>query len=403
MRKLYVLFFLVISIGLLSAQTQRTVKPSVVDPASGAPDYNHYIYLPDSSPKNEKLFLFFPGTNAVPFNYRLVLEHAASLGYHSIGLCYPNTSAINSICGRTTDTTCHSRARLEVFDGKDRNDSISVDSVNSIRTRTLNLLKYLDNNFPAEGWSRFYTGDSIVWEHIILSGHSQGGGHAGILSKLHRVERVVMFAAMDWIGLLGRNADWITWAGKTPEDRYYGFTHEQDEKVNFTRQLTTWSNYGMASYGAEVLVDTTSTPFDGSRMLFTRETPANDTSKFHGSMVADPYTPMNGNDPLFADVWTYLIDYKQPITGNSQPVKHDELSVYPNPNEGWFNIELPASFSLDGLNIQVYEITGKLVYSEITQSRKTEVRLDVDASGLYLVRCISQEGILQKRVLVRQQ
>jgi hypothetical protein len=34
-----------------------------------------------------------------------------------------------------------------------------------------------------------------------------------------------MFAAMDWVFVLNRNADWITWSSLTPIERYYGFAH----------------------------------------------------------------------------------------------------------------------------------------------------------------------------------
>ena len=114
------LLFLLFLPTLLFGQTEHMVQPNTADPLSGAPNNNHFIYTNPSVTQKNKLFLFFPGTGAAPFNYREILKHAANLGYHAIGLTYPNSDAINQICLTTTDTTCHSRARLEVFDGIDR-------------------------------------------------------------------------------------------------------------------------------------------------------------------------------------------------------------------------------------------------------------------------------------------
>jgi len=65
-----------------------------VDPLSGIPNYNHYIYN-NKYTKKGKLFLFFVGTGALPYHYREILKLAANIGYHSIGLSYPNDKAIN--------------------------------------------------------------------------------------------------------------------------------------------------------------------------------------------------------------------------------------------------------------------------------------------------------------------
>ena len=110
-----------------------------------------------------------------------------------------------------------------------------MDTNNCIERRTLKLLQYLHNNYPSENWEHYFSGNQINWNKIIVTGHSQGGGHPGIISKIKQVDRVAMFAAMDWITLLNRNADWITWNGPTPTDRYYGFIHQDDELLTLIR------------------------------------------------------------------------------------------------------------------------------------------------------------------------
>jgi hypothetical protein len=84
------------------------------------------------------------------------------MGFHSIGLTFPNSHTINQICLTTTNSTCHSSARMEVFDEIDRHENIQVDEYNFIERRTLKLLVYLDQIFPTEQWGQFFTGNQIL-------------------------------------------------------------------------------------------------------------------------------------------------------------------------------------------------------------------------------------------------
>ncbi|MGY6562628.1 MAG: T9SS type A sorting domain-containing protein [Luteibaculaceae bacterium] len=363
-----------------SAQTLRVVAPNTADPLSGPPNNNHFIYINPSVSQKNKLFLFFPGTFAIPFNYREILKHAANLGYHAIGLTYPNGVAINQICLTTTDTTCHSRARLEIFDGIDRHFDISVDEHNSIARRTRKLLEYLDTNFPAEHWGQFLVGNEVDWSKIILSGHSQGGGHAGIISKIHSVERVVMFAAMDWIGPLNRNADWITWEGETPTEKYFGFTHELDEFVDFNTLQLTWANFGMDNFGALVLTDTIGFPFNNSHQLSTLLVPANDPSKFHGSVVADAYTPMLGSTPVLAPVWTYLIEGNDFTLSVNHNLVQSAIDYFPNP--------VKSVLHINGLeNVSCYFLLYNMQGQVVKKGQLSDNRIDLLSleKGLYLL------------------
>ncbi|MFN3916461.1 MAG: BPSS1187 family protein [Flavobacteriales bacterium] len=366
------------SIVSLSAQTIHTVQPNVADPLSGTPNANHYIYINTSVLPKNKLFLFFPGSGGTPYGYREVLKLAANLGYHSVGLTYPNGVVINSLCAFSADTTCHSRARLEIFDGQDRHNGISVDEYNSIERRTLKLLEYLHQTYPTENWGQYLSGNDILWNKIIVSGHSQGGGHAGIISKIKEVDRVVMFAALDWIPLLNRNADWITWQGATAQHNYYGFIHEQDELINFNHMLTTWTNYGMNTFGPRVLSDTATPPYSDSRRLYTLLTPANDPSKFHNCVVVDMHTPMNGSVPEYLDVWTYLIDSPAQPLGQFEQFDALACTIYPNPTQG----DLFLSGELESLSFTLFDLGGKTLGSG---NWVQPLRLNHLASGLYFL------------------
>lgn len=363
---------------VLFSQTLHIVQPNTADPASGVPSSNHFVYINQTITDKNKLFLFLPGTYAVPYNYREILKHAANLGYHSIGLTYPNDLLINSICALSIDTTCHSRARLEVFDGIDRHIDINVDTNNCIERRTLKLVQYLHINYPSENWGQYFTGNEINWNKIIVSGHSQGGGHAGIISKIKQVDRVAMFAAMDWIPILNRNADWITWNGPTAADKYYGFIHQDDEMVDFNNLQTTWNNYGMNSFGSLILVDSTNEPYSGSHMLFTSETPANDPSKFHGSVVADAYTPINSGLPVFSSVWTYMIEGNSTTVSIDNNLNFESIKAYPNPVSSIISIKCSDCIDYE---YSIYNLQGQKVAFGYLENRSVNVSNLIN--GLY--------------------
>lgn len=382
--KKYILLIIFIP-TLLFGQIEHLVQPSTIDSLSGSPNNYHYIYVNKTQTLKNKLFLFFPGTGAVPFNYKYILKHAANLGYHSIGLTYPNSAAINQICLTTTDTTCHSRARLEVFDGIDRHSEINVDVNNCIERRTFKLLEYLNKAFNDENWGQYFSGNQINWDKIIVSGHSQGGGHAGIISKIEKVDRVVMFAAMDWIALLKRNADWITWNGLTPSDRYYGFTHQYDESVDFNKLQITWDNYGMNSFGSLVLVDSSDFSYQNSHKLYTLLTPANSPDKFHGSVVADFYVPKNLGIPVFAPVWTYMIEGNNALYSVNDKKNSQIINVFPNPVNSILYINCS---NFEHLYCEIYNIQGQNVKKIKALNNKIDLS-DLNA-GIYILNIYSK-------------
>lgn len=390
-------FFLFVAlIGTLltaTAQTEHIVSPSTADPLSGAPNNNHFVYTnPDVAQKN-KLFLFFPGTNGVPIAYRKILKLAANLGYHAIGLTYPNDLAINDLCTGSGDITCHSRARLEVFDGTDRHPDITVDENNCIQRRTQKLLQYLAVTYPSENWGQYMDGNTIQWDKIMVSGHSQGGGHAGIISKLYEVDRVVMFAATDWVANPGRNADWITWDGPTPANKYYGFIHRDDEMVNFLVEQITWQNYGMDDFGALTRTDTATPPYGNSHMLYTELPPDNDPSKFHGSVVADLYTPMDGTTPIFTPVWTHMITHED--TTSLTDIKNNGIAVWPNP--------FTDSFTLNNIpensEVWLYDTLGRRV--DASQNGNHFTLKSTVAAGVYLIQIKNGEKVTVRKLVKR--
>jgi hypothetical protein len=307
-----------------TAWTQRQsifVAPQATDPNITTNLNNHYLSINRGiAPKNQ-LFVFFPGTGGVAFNYLEVNKAAADMGFHAINLTYPNDEAVNTLCGGlNTNLDCYANVRLEIKDGTDRTSLVDVSRPNSIENRLIKLLTYMRDQFPDDGWEQFLLNDTTIkWSKIVVSGHSQGGGHAGIIGRYHPVVRVVMFAAMDFNGRTNSPANWIALPDTTPNassrDKFWGFSHQRDESVNFSLLSTRiWPAYGMDQYGAIANVDVTNPPYGNTHSL----TSNIDCENFHGCIVADARLVRKNGVPIYKPVWEYLLSNTvSPLTLNS--------------------------------------------------------------------------------------
>ena len=323
MRNLFlaVLTFFVLSQFAVAQRQSVLIAPQTTDANITTNLNNHYVSINRAvAPKNQ-LFVFFPGTGGVAFNYLEVNNTAADLGFHAVNLTYPNNEAVNDLCGApNTNLDCYGNVRLETKDGTDRTSLVSVSRPNSIENRLIKLLIYLRNQAPNDNWGQFLINDSTVnWSKIIISGHSQGGGHAGIIGRFHAVVRVVMFAAMDFNGPTNSPANWISVPASTPNastpDKFWAFSHTRDEQVNYTLLSNRiWTAYGMNSFGAIVNIDSSAPPFNNTHSL----TSNLECDNFHGCIVADARLVRQNGVPIFKPVWEYLLsNITAPLSVNS--------------------------------------------------------------------------------------
>ncbi|MFN7829560.1 MAG: BPSS1187 family protein [Acidobacteriota bacterium] len=297
------------------AQRQSSfVLPRETDAQIDTDLEEHYVaYNPSVVPRNQ-LFVFLPGTGAVPRNYQEISNLAADLGYHVVNLNYPNSQAVGTLCGGlNADLDCYGRVRLEIIDGADRTPLVSVNRANSIENRLSRLLLYLHARRPADGWGQYLSPDNgLKWTVMVVGGHSQGGGHAGILGRYRPLSRVIMLAAMDFNTRANALANWIaqpaTTPNATPADRFFGFAHQRDELINYAILSTrAWPAYGMNSYGEIVNVDQTPPPYANSHSLNSNlDIPG---GFFHSGIVADPrLVRQPDGTPVYRPVWEYLLD-----------------------------------------------------------------------------------------------
>ena len=308
---IFTTFVILASLQSVIAQRQSAlVAPQTTDPNITTNLNNHYVSINRGVSSKSQLVVFFPGTGGVGANQREFNHSAADLGFHAINLTYPNDEPVNGLCGGTnTDLDCYGNVRLEIKDGTNRSALVNVNRANSIENRLIKLLIYLHNQVPNDNWSQFLINNSeINWSKLIVSGHSQGGGHAGIIGRYHSVVRVVMFSAMDFSGIRNSPANWIALPETTPNastaSKFWGFSHQRDESVNFT-QLSTrvWPAYGMPPFGKIINVDSSNPPYDNTHSLTTNI----ECSNFHGCVVVDARLVYKNGIPVFKPVWEYLL------------------------------------------------------------------------------------------------
>lgn len=287
------------------------IKPSATD--AGISKYNkkHFVSINTNALSKGKLLVFFPGTDAKPAYYTKILNEAAAMGYHAIGLMYANNAEIYISCFFNKDSTCYEQYRLEKFDGSDKAKRLNVDYTNSIQNRLIKLLVYLQRQHPEQNWQQFLSNKDVDWSKCVIAGHSQGGGHAAFIGQIKAVDRVVIFSSIDWIISSKSSAAWVSKQGMTPKDRIYAFIHTKDEFFKYRNVQKQWQNYGLDSLGKVVNIDVTNPPFDNSHTLITTAKPAlYIMTPYHFLTCVNQFVPQNKKgevDKQFIDAWAYLL------------------------------------------------------------------------------------------------
>jgi len=192
--------------------------------------------------------------------------------------------------------------RRAIVRGGSVDETLTVAADSSIEARIVAALRHLAAARGSEGWGEFSSKQGVVWDKLILIGHSQGAGHAAYLAHEHKVAKVLAVAGpQDYLTELARPAAWLSAPSRTPHDRYRALLHVQDE---YDVKLQIAAN--RALHGAK--------PAEPVR--FDREPP---TQKQAPQILVSerPLAPSNGaaqgqahgslKQLPYAEVWLYLL------------------------------------------------------------------------------------------------
>jgi hypothetical protein len=329
------------------------VNPATTDPAITTFTNVHTHCYDRGGVDSGTLMVFLPGTGGIPFVYQEIVREAARLGQHAIGLTYVNATAVNTLCGLATSGACHEQVRREILEGSDSSTLIDVSRTDSIEHRLIQLLLHLNTQYPLQKWGQYLeNGTNLVWEKIIVAGHSQGGGHAGYIAKQRPVRRAVLFAAMDWWVLGNRPADWVAAPGLTPPEGFFGFGHYDDASVASNKLVRFWEDLGLPAFAPEHLVDHSTPAYDGSHMLMTDIEPAD--TNYHGVMITDLSLPFTNGAPVFASTWRYLLAGPSILPGHT-------ISPAPGGVSVTFDTRPGITYQLQTSTNGTYTNTGPLI------------------------------------------
>lgn len=181
-------------------------------PATGAGATVDQIALRPSAPRGE-LLVFLNGSGGSPRgpvasdprnNFYTVARDA---GLHVLAVSYRSDDPVGRLCPPTSPTrdACYEPTRRAIVTGVPQEGAApelaGIEEHEGVYARIAAALRTLAAGDPDGGWNAFIDdaatepGAAIRWDRVFVSGHSQGGGHAALLGKLHGVARVVMLAA----------------------------------------------------------------------------------------------------------------------------------------------------------------------------------------------------------------
>jgi len=298
-----------------AAQVQlRAIDPELTDPAitpvdppTGLPE-THTAAIDPAVPAGARpglLYVYLPGSGGVPVQYEHIVAHAASIGWHAIGLTYPNWPAIRDLIAGESDPDLPEAIRRERLFGLDLTDAVDVAPPDAVQSRLASLLAYLDGRYPEEGWDRYLDADGLPrWRAIVVAGHSQGAGHAALLTKDFSLGGALLFGGPgDFVTGMGP-APWLTLPSRTPTERMLAFTHIDDPTAAgfFLNQRL----LGLDAFGPLEVVDGKRAGELSSHMLTsTLAVPPRDA---HGAVAVDDRLPLDASgQPVYEPAWAFML------------------------------------------------------------------------------------------------
>lgn len=269
----------------------------------------HLVAVPTRPSALARLWVFLPGSFGLPQRHTALFRFIASCGDWAINLRYPNEWTIKGLSLGHPDPHIHELLRLQILDGKARTDLLPLPPNEGVIHRLEKLVAWLDQQNPDAGWSSFRSeSGQLLWSRIGVAGHSQGGGHAALLGKIHVLHRVVMLSSpSDWLEHEHCPAPWIEQPGLTPTSRYFGFAHALEPSIK--RVVAAWQHLGLERFGPVANADGDG-DFGGSH-CFTTEAPVAE-DRYHASLANDRFAPKTGRRRHAHErVWRYLLGHKE--------------------------------------------------------------------------------------------
>jgi hypothetical protein len=235
---------------------------------------SHFVCRPENVTNlDSKVLLHLVGTFSNPARDFQVAKAACALGFKAIEPAYHNERTATINCqGSTSD--CFEDYRKQITYGENFSafvekysgvgTEILLDTANSIFSRTQNLLNYLQQadtsseegkSFSASWNSALEQFSSKNLTNFILSGHSQGSGHALLLARDFAASRLLQLGGVGDRMNTGTPQnyapDWIlNFANpKTLQSNFYSFLSAEDSIIHYDQTIDNYNEIGIDSGG----------------------------------------------------------------------------------------------------------------------------------------------------------
>lgn len=96
----------------------------------------------------------------------------------------------------------------------------------------------------------------------------------------------------------------------------------------------------------------------------------------------------------------FIQKLSQTPTGINETTNPNNISIYPNPNNGTFNVSFPSQ--INNASIEVYNSIGALVYKQEIINQENSIELSNQANGLYFVKVVRENKIVGTRKIIKQ-
>jgi hypothetical protein len=286
------------------------ITPTITDPDIKETGNKHYAYLDTRIANKNTLLIFLGGTGSSPAQYHLFCRMASSLGYHVINIDYLNTIP-GTVCRGSDDSECYSNYHHEMWFGVNVSDKLNVSKSNSLENRIVKLLTYLQTTHPEESWSKYITSGLPDYRNIVVTGHSQGGGHVTFIAFKAEVKKVISFSAPnDFLPDEDHSATWLRNTPVTHIQNFYVLNHSGDEIVSPAEQYQIVSEIGLLHFSDTVHLHVTTLP-DDSHVLISDFDPNQNavTGRLkHNSTIVDAVIPEGEAGKAILNSWIYLLN-----------------------------------------------------------------------------------------------
>ena len=222
-------------------------KLCAIDPTKTTPGVTdtfgfHAVGFPATVTADTPVYVHFVGTGGDPakpatqtFPNQLLMEELTALGALVLLPAYDNEPSVGALCKQDLD--CYEPVRDEILFGDDApapyTSMKDVKKPNDALSRIAALVDALHRSGmlgatpPAA-----LAGGKLDWSKARVGGHSQGGGHAGLIAKRFAVERVCFLSspidgAPDGAGG-GLPVPWTAGVWATDVSRRRAAVHEDD-------------------------------------------------------------------------------------------------------------------------------------------------------------------------------